>query len=329
MNHNQENKYAELKPWRDFSDLVRLLQDRGMNVPDAARAEKYLSRIGYYRLSGYFHVFRKWDALQEKLLDDFSEESDFETVLSLYLFDKKLRLLALDALERIEMAVRVDIVHILGKKDPLAHEKPECFDGKFAKTIQVNNGKTKYQEWYERLEELVRKARQRKTSCVVHNLRKYGHLPIWAVCGLWDFGAMSRLYEGMKQQEQNIIAHKYGALHGGVFAKWLRSLNEIRNIAAHHDRLWNIRIVQQAAPISADEYWKKLDNYRPFFYFCIMQQMMKILCPHSKWADRFDKVLREFPEGAANISLTAFGLPENYREWDLWKNKGHYMQKQR
>ncbi|OSI35510.1 Abi family protein [Neisseria dumasiana] len=311
--------YEPIKPWLDFSEQVELLKTRGLVIDDEERAERYLRLIGYYRLSGYFHVFRQWDSQEQILLDTFQPDSHFEDVLSLYLFDKKLRLLALDALERIEMAVRVDIVHILGKKDPLAHEKPECFDGKFAKTIQANNGKTKYQKWYERLEELVRKARQRKTSCVVHNLHKYGRLPICAVCGLWDFGAMSRLYEGMKQQEQNIIAHKYGALHGGLFAKWLRSLNEIRNIAAHHDRLWNIRIVQQAAPISADEYWKKLDNYRPFFYFCIMQQMMKILCPNSKWADRFDEVLCEFPEGAANISLTAFGLPENYREWDLWK----------
>ncbi|MCQ9327062.1 Abi family protein [Neisseria dentiae] len=309
--------YEPIKPWRDFADQVVLLESRGMQIDDSERAEKYLRRIGYYRLSGYFHVFRQWDGQNQVLLETFRPNSSFESVLSLYLFDKKLRLLALDALERIEMAVRVDIVHILGKKDPLAHENAACFDGKFAKTIQAN-GKTKYQEWYERLEELIRKARQRKTSCVVHNLHKYGHLPVWAVCGLWDFGAMSRLYEGMKHQDQNLIARKYGALHGGIFAKWLRSLNEIRNIAAHHDRLWNARIVQQAAPISTDEYWKKLKNYHPFFYFCIMQQMMKILCPHSKWADRFDELLREFPEEAVT-SLAAFGLPEHYREWDLWK----------
>lgn len=321
--------YEPVKPWLDFPAQVQLLKTRGLLIDDEQRAEKYLRRIGYYRLSGYLYAFRQWDREKKVLLDTFQPNSHFESVLSLYLFDKKLRLLALDALERIEMAVRVDISHLLGSKDPLAHENPACFDGKFTKKVQAKNGQTKYQEWYMRLEELVRKARQRKTSCVVHNLDKYGHLPIWAVCGLWDFGAMSRLYEGMKQADQNMIAHKYGALHGGVFAKWLHSLNEIRNIAAHHDRLWNARIVQQSGPITSDNYWKKLDNYRPFFYFCIMQQMMGILCPRSGWADRFDKILSEFPAKAANISLISFGLLENYREWDLWKNKGHYMPKQR
>lgn len=312
--------YEQIKPWRDFADQVELLKRRGMQIDNGERAEKYLRRIGYYRLSGYFHAFRRWDAASQALSDDFIEGSNFENVLSLYLFDKKLRFLALDALERIEMAVRVDIVHILGSKDPLAYENPACFDGKFVRD--------EYTNWLKRQEELVKKAKRRKVACVKHNLDKYGKLPIWAVSGLWDFGAMSRLYGGMKHQDQNEIACKYGALHGGVFAKWLRSLNEIRNIAAHHDRLWNIRIVQQSAPIQADEFWKRLDNTRPFFYFCIMQQMMKVLCPNSKWADRFDEVLREFPR-TANISLVAFGLPENYREWDLWKNKGHYMQKQR
>lgn len=306
-----------IKPWLDFADQVKLLQNRGMEINDEKQAEKYLRRIGYYRLSGYFHVFRRWDAASQTLSDDFIEGSNFENVLSLYLFDKKLRFLALDALERIEMAVRVDIAHVLGNKDPLAYENPAYFDGKFVRAV---NHKSEHQKWLERQEELVEKAKRRKIACVGHNLDKYGKLPIWAVSGLWDFGAMSRLYSGMKHQDQNDIARKYGALHGGIFAKWLRSLNEIRNIAAHHDRLWNIRIVQQSAPIQTDEFWKRLENTRPFFYFCIMQQMMKVLCPNSKWADRFDGVLCEFPRSTANISLAAFGLPENYREWDLWKN---------
>lgn len=311
--------YEQIKPWRDFADQVGLLQHRGMRIDDVQRAENYLSRIGYYRLSGYFHVFRQWDG--KNLLEQFRPNSDFETVLSLYLFDKKLRLLALDALERIEMAVRVDIVHILGRQDPMAHENPACFDGKFAKIIQAD-GQTKHQQWLARLNELVGKAERRKTACVVHNLQKYGKLPVWAVSGLWDFGAMSRLYEGMKHKDQNVIAQKYGAVRGDVFAQWLRSLNEIRNIAAHHDRLWNIRIVQKSGPVKKDRFWEQLENSRPFFYFCIMQQMLNVLCPNSKWAERFDALLTEFPAHIGkNASLEPFGLIEDYREWPLWNRQ--------
>ena len=321
MNHNQENKYAELKPWRDFSDLVRLLQNRGMNVPDAARAEKYLSRIGYYRLSGYFHVFRKWDDSQHRLLDDFSEESDFETVLSLYLFDKKLRFSALDALERIETAIKVDIVHLLGERDPMAHTNPDCLHGNFTKRQNKKSGKTGHEEWLERFEKLVRQAEKRNLPLLKHNMEKYGCLPIWAASCLWDFGAMTWLYGGLKHDDKNKIARKYGAVNGDIFTQWLNSLNEIRNIAAHHDRLWNIKISRSSALITQDQYWKQIDSKQPFFYFCIMQKMMKILCPNSNWSERFDDLMREFPERkeSSRVSLTKFGLFENYREWDLWR----------
>jgi abortive infection bacteriophage resistance protein len=40
------------KPFRTYAELVALLQQRGMTVEDQARAERKLSQVGYYRLSG-------------------------------------------------------------------------------------------------------------------------------------------------------------------------------------------------------------------------------------------------------------------------------------
>lgn len=313
--------FEPIKPWQDFADQVALLESRGMQIDNRERAEKYLRRIGYYRLSGYFHVFRKWDETNQKLLDDFIESSHFESVLSLYLFDKKLRFLALDALERIEMAVRVDIVHTLGKKDPMAHKKPDCLHGNFTKKKNKSTDKTEHEMWLERFAELEKRAEKKNNPLVIHNMQKYGCLPIWAAGCLWDFGTMSWLYGGMKYQDKNQIAQKYGAVNGDIFAQWLDSLNDIRNIAAHHDRLWNINIHRSSAPITKDVYWKRVDSKRPFFYFCIMQSMLKVLCPGSLWADRFDRLLEEFPGNvpSRNISLNRFGLIENYKEWHLWQ----------
>ncbi len=316
-----EKTYEPIKPWLDFSGQVGLLKSRGMQIDDTQRAEKYLCRIGYYRLSGYFHAFRKWDETNQKLLDDFIEGSHFESVLSLYLFDKKLRFLALDALERIEMAVRVDIVHILGKYDPMAHKNSDCLHGNFTKKKNKSTAKTEHEMWLERFAELEKRAKKKNNPLVIHNMQKYGCLPIWAAGCLWDFGTMSWLYGGMKHQDKNQIAQKYGAVNGDIFAQWLGSLNDIRNIAAHHDRLWNININRSSAPIEKDDYWKRIDSKRPFFYFCIMQLMLKVLCPGSKWADRFGGLLEEFPENVPtrNISLSRFGLIENYKEWHLWQ----------
>lgn len=310
-----------IKPWLDFPAQVALLQKRGLWVEDEKRAQWYLRRIGYYRLSGYFHVLRQWDKERQILLDNFVAGSDFETVLSLYLFDKKLRLLALDALERIEMAVRVDMVHILGAYEPLAHTKAEYLHGNFSKRIQ-KDGKTKHEAWLARYKVLEQKAHKRRLEFVAHNLSKYGCLPVWAASCLWDFGSMSRLYEGMKYADKNQIALKYGAGNGDILAQWLAGLNEIRNISAHHDRLWNANISRMAAPIRKDIFWQQLDQTRPFFYFCLMQLMMKVLCPQSRWSERFSALLAEFPERdgyGGKMSLSRFGLVPNWREWDLWQ----------
>ena len=130
---------APLKPWRSFQEQLETLKARGLLVDNDSAALDYLRRIGYYRLSGYWYPLRMIDpiasAAQRKPVrrDEFVPGSRFEDVVRLYVFDKKLRLLALDALERIEMAVRVDVAHLLGKRDPLAHLRADCLHGNFAK----------------------------------------------------------------------------------------------------------------------------------------------------------------------------------------------------
>ena len=133
----------QLKPWQSFQDQLENLVRHGLLVGSPKAALDYLQRIGYYRLSGYWYPMRMTDKDRSTSKNpvrssDFIPGSRFEDAVRLYVFDKKLRLLALDALERIEMALRVDIAHLLGKLDPLAHENPSwlsppCLHGNFTK----------------------------------------------------------------------------------------------------------------------------------------------------------------------------------------------------
>ena len=259
-----------LKPWLAFAQQLDVLQARCLEVEDRAAALDYLERLGYYRLSGYWYPLRAIDAqasaAQGKAVrfDSFVPGSRFEDVVRLYVFDKKLRLLALDALERIEMAVRVDVAHLLGKRDPAAHENPACLHGNFAKKHIARGpdaGKTQHQLWLAKYQSMLHRAR--KEPFVVHHQQQYGALPIWAAVEVWDFGLLSKLFAGMQHADQEHIAALYGAPSGQAFAQWLRSLNFIRNVSAHHSRLWNINVVERA-PVPA--HWPaKLDNARPFF----------------------------------------------------------------
>ena len=110
------------RPWMKFAEQLALLKSRGMDVGSEQAALSYLERIGYYRLSAYWHPFRVWMMQQHAdsgriasvRTDKFMTGTHFVDAVNLYLFDKKLRLIVLDALERIEVALRVDIAYLLG-----------------------------------------------------------------------------------------------------------------------------------------------------------------------------------------------------------------------
>lgn len=317
------------KPWKSLDDQLGLLQQRGMSVDNPSAAKSYLERLGYYRLSGYWYPFRKLDPAQTpnspipRRLDSFIEGSHFADVVRLYVFDKKLRLLAMDALERIEMAVRVDIAHLLGKVDPYAHENPGCLHGNFSKKIQKRGsamGRTEHDLWLDKYRSHLQ--RSRREPFVDHYQKNYGRLPIWVTVEVWDFGMMSKLYAGMKIADRDVIATKYGAPDGNTFTSWLRSLNFIRNVSAHHSRLWNINVLERSPLPSGARYWQGINNARPFFYFCLMQAMLKVICPNSSWHQRFSNVMAEFPRSPTGaIKLEDFGAIRGWQTWSLWHQK--------
>ncbi len=315
-----------LKPWLSFADQLQQLQSRGLHVDNRAAALDYLERLGYYRLSGYWYPLRAIDQAasntQGKAVrtDSFAAGSRFEDVVRLYVFDKKLRLLALDALERIEMAVRVDVAHLLGKRDPGAHENPACLHGNFTKKVSTKRadaGKTQHQLWLSKYQSMLQRAR--KEPFVVHHQQQYGAMPIWAAIEVWDFGLLSKLFSGMQYADQQAIASLYGAADGQTFAKWLRSLNFIRNVSAHHSRLWNINVLE-LSPVPAS--WPvRINNARPFLYFCLMQQLLKVICPNSSWGQRFKNLLSDDFPAVSNqtISLAELGVFVGWEEWELWQ----------
>lgn len=249
--------------------------------------------------------------------DSFIPGTRFSDALNLYVFDKKLRLLVLDALERIEVAIRVDIAHRLGERDTFAYEHPQWFDGKF--TQRGRNGEPGgHEKWLIHYDRLVDRS---KETFIKHYKSKHGlPLPIWVAIEVWDFGAMSILFAGMKRTDRDWIGAKYGVADGGVFASWLRSLNYIRNLCAHHSRLWNRNVVDQArfpdAAVAGDLVHFIQHPHliaRPFAYFCILQWLMREISPNSHWHQRFTNHLVGFPEDEqGTCSLVQMGCPPQW-----------------
>lgn len=328
------------KPWKSYEEQLDLLISRGLLVTDRSRALDYLQRIGYYRLSGYWYPFRQRSGRfmyldqqgrkpakkQRKVvtlaLDQFRSGARFEDAVKLYVFDKKLRLLAMDALERIEIALRVDISHTLGEFDPFAYLRPELFHDSFSRELNNGKGVTQHHEWLGRHARLINES---KEEFVRHNKTKYGlPLIIWVACEVWDFGTMSRLYAGMREADQDAISAKYGVHSGRTFRTWLRSLNYLRNVCAHHSRLWNRNIVVQPKLPSTEELaWVgpfEHDSHlrdRCYLLLRIARHLIQVVNPSSSWPERVKAHLETFPDlDRLGLNLAGMGAPDGWEhDW--------------
>jgi abortive infection bacteriophage resistance protein len=308
-----------------------------MEVSDDARALSYLEKIGYYRLSGYSYPFRVRANYMDLTKDGtppvnpktnslatdwFHPNTRFSDVVDLYVFDKRLRHLVGDALERIEIALRVDISHTLGKLDTFAYADPTLLHEKFAKDYDPQKGVTLHHAWLGKNGQLVARS---KEEFVRHNKEKYGlPLAIWIVCEVWDFGAMSTLFNGMREPEQDSISQKYGVSSGRVFATWLRSLNYLRNVCAHHSRLWNRNIVDQPKlPSEREVAWTLHFHNNPaararcFMLLKMVQQLMGVINPSSTWSDRMKAHLIAFPNlPHCGLGVHDMGAPAHWEQ--IW-----------
>ena len=244
------------------------------------------------------------------------------------MFDKKLRLLVLDALESIEIAVRVDTVHTLSRIDPLAYQNPDNFRDGFSVDVQTNAKLTKHKEWLTHQQKLIGRSDE---ELIKHNRGKYGWLlPIWMTCEAWDFGCLSKLFSGMKPEHQNAIARKYKLSDGRVFASWLRSLNYLRNVCAHHSRLWNRNIIVQPKALTQGEFdWYESfrnNSYlraRPFLLFCIIRHLLRQIRSNPGWRQHFKEVLDNFPNLThLGLNLNGMGVPDGWQDWLLWQEDG-------
>ncbi|MGH1430973.1 MAG: Abi family protein [Neptuniibacter sp.] len=330
------------KPWISYLEQLQQLKARGLVVTDDERALAYLERIGYYRLSGYWYSFRertgaycplhaqgrkkfKRGKTDHLTLDEFKADASFQQAVDLYVFDKRLRLLVLDALERIEVGLRVDIAHTLGGLDPLAYLKPELLHDEFSLLIDQQTGLTPLHRWQEKQARLINRSGE---AFIQHNKAKYGlPLPIWIACEVWDFGTLSHLFAGMRTQEQDEISSKYGIANGRVFASWLRSLNYLRNVCAHHSRLWNRNILEQPkkpnrgeATLFVEAWGNGHIQARPFLVFCIAQFLLQTINPSSSWWQRLTDLLHDFPElETLDLNLKGMGVIDGWDTWD-WNN---------
>lgn len=323
------------KPWLSLEEQVEQLASRGVDVGDRDRAVWQLKAIGYYRLTGYLYPFRE----SEQYVDD--EGRARVRVLSGYRlgttlhhaeeiidFDRRLRMLVMDGVERIEVAVRMRIGYVLGRSSPFAHEDPSCFTTAFtAEGSDPVSGETTlspHANWLNRVEERRVKSDE---QFVVHFREKYDdRMPVWALTELLELGQLSILYRGVRQQDAEEIAEAFGVPTKKIMVSWLASLNYVRNAAAHHARLFNRKLQNAPARPKVGQV-PLLDHLRDaetakgvfgsYNALAVIGYLLRSIDCDSEGARRLVTLLQAFPASHA-LTIHSMGVPKGWETLDLW-----------
>ncbi len=287
-----------LKAALSFSDQLAQLQQRGLHVADPDRALRWLQRISYYRLSAYFLPFKDGD--------NFRQGTEFNDVAGLYIFDRKLRLLVLDAIERIEVALRTSITYEIGHAyGPFGHTESANF--------APNLDHVKF------MAELESEERRAKETFATHFRSKYTsepHLPVWMATELLSFGAISMLYKSMAPAIKSRISAEFGVSDRHV-ASWLHALSYIRNVCAHHKRLWNRELGIKPQLPTRSLAWPHVvqSNERLYCLLVVLQHMLKVVSSHCRWRDRLFTLFDEHP----GVPLAPMQVLSDWRTRAIWR----------
>jgi abortive infection bacteriophage resistance protein len=320
------------KPHLDVPAQVRLLASRGLGIPDPQEAERILRAVGYYRLSGYWYPYRRPSPTGVGRADDFVPGTGFDQISALYDFDRRLKLHLLDALERIEIAARMQVGHVLGRRGAYAHLDPANLDARFDQPSTAGRS-SRYQEWLRRMNDAQQRSRE---DFVEHFRAKYdGRLPTWVVTEILDFGGVSTLFNGLKRRDRDEIAADFRALEAGgrgnghAFANWLRVINYLRNTCAHHSRLWNRNMdVQMAsahlrpiAPLTHLHTGPTTQLSRVFGSLCLVLFLLAETVDDDAWERWRDDLVALLTTALPPTGRTVaeMGFPQGWRTSSLWR----------
>lgn len=97
------------KPAKTYSEQLQLLKSRGLKINSETKALHLLEKLSYYRLSGYWYPLLK----EPKKAHVFKDDADFQTAFRLYRFDRDLRIFIMKELEKIEVAIKSQMIYQL------------------------------------------------------------------------------------------------------------------------------------------------------------------------------------------------------------------------
>lgn len=285
-----------------FPQQIQLLKENGLSFADESKALHTLQQISYFRLKSYLMPL-----MRDKVLHTFKNGTTFEQAYTLYKFDSRLRKLIAGELEKIEVSIRTQMAYILSDEVNIYW---------FADSANFVNA-TKHANLMISLKSELDRT---DDDQILLFKRKYSDVfpPSWMTMEVTSFGTLSMLYKLLKPSlTRRKIANYYG-VSDSVFESWLHSIVYVRNICAHHSRLWNKTLrIQPLFPrkVNGTFISAPVRNDRLYYVLCIIQYLLIKVNPNTTFPARMKALLAEFP----NTDISAMGFPKDWEKEIIWQ----------
>ncbi|MDZ4818449.1 MAG: Abi family protein [Planctomycetota bacterium] len=291
------------KPWLSYADQLALLESRGIAVNDRSAAEAFLAHVNYYRISGYCLAF-------ETNRHVYPKGVTFEQIRQAYDFDRDLRDLVTEALEVMEVDFRAAIAYHFGKAyGAFGHLDSNNFFARFD-----------HDEWLDKLRIEANRSSELFVTHFQRNYQEFPDLPVWIASEIMSFGCLSHMYRGMNKNDQRQIARRY-RFQPHTLVKVLHHFVYIRNLCAHHSRLWD-RVWSIKPELPFGPAWKAINNGRMFATVLLLYEMMRqapSVAPFdAAWKARLFQRLDSLP--AVSDPLATMGLTSHWQMHPVWKS---------
>jgi abortive infection bacteriophage resistance protein len=286
-------------------DLLPLLKSRGLSFSDEQKAISYLTNIGYFRLSAYLYPLL--DIPKEDHV--YKSGATFGMALDIYRFDRKLRVLLFNEIEKIEVAIRSAMNNLIS----------DILGDVFWMTDAANFGSHII---FTKTTALVQaEIEKSKEEFIEHFKNKYSNPfpPAWMISEIIPLGVLYNVFNNLKRKS---IKKKIAACFGlslPTFTSWMLLLSNLRNLCGHHARLWNKEIPIVSHTLDNPVFpWinpADTDMKRVYFRICIIKYLLFTVSPNNRFTEKLKSLLVEFP----TIDIRAMGFPPSWHTEPLWK----------
>lgn len=292
---------------KTIQEQLDLLEEREMQFHDIDDAPHFLANISYYRLKGY------WWEMQEDFEEHiFKEDVFFEDIVDLYNFDRQFRLIVFNAIERIEISLRTKLIyHMSLSYGAEWYLNEQLFDSAYHHNIFV--------------EKITADINDSSEEFIIKHYENHPdeEPESWKALEIITINTLSKLYSNIKTQspEKSKIANEFGLNSSKVLSSWLRTITFVRNLIAHHSRLWNRVLINSytwtnntRSPLLS--YYPNEERRKKIFpILSAIFYMNEKISPGNSLKKELLALIEKHP----NTPLYKMGFPPKWREEPIWK----------